>query len=144
MREYIRIVESQHLPRKFWLNPKTRTLFPCGDHTSAVLSDWQEMGLSQNDIKKMERHLEQYKNDDDDEDYEDAVDQNQGTLLDLALNAGWVRGGDDFLFHPDIKLLRMAARIMYYDYNVTDMSIQLNGEEGWNLYGEDFINFIRR
>jgi hypothetical protein len=40
-------------------------------------------------------------------------------------------------------LLRMAARIMYDDYDVTDMSIQLNGEEGWNLYGEDFINFIK-
>lgn len=113
LKRWMRLCEAMtaHLPRKFWLNPKTGQMDACSDHVSDVLS----MDLPE--IDEWKEHLSQYENDEDE--YEDAIDQNQSELLELAMKHGWVRGGIDnvpFLHNPDKRLVRAAAKILHDTY----------------------------
>jgi hypothetical protein len=137
LRLWMTLCESMpHLPRKFWLNPTTGQLDPCGDHASAVL----DMGLP--GTKEWEEHLAQYA--DHEDDYDDAIDQNQSDLLELAMNNGWVRGGNEpFLYHNDIKLLQKAARILRDTYGEERILIETGGGYAHTLDGHDLDRFIK-
>lgn len=138
LKRWMKLCEANtHLPRKFWLNPKTGELDPCSDHARDVLS----MGLP--GTAEWEEHLSQYA--DDDEEYEDAVDQNQSGLLELAMKNGWVRGGIEnvpFLHHPDKRLVRAAATILRDIYGQERIFIETGDFQG-DLEGYNLDRFIK-
>lgn len=137
LRHWMMLCEAMpHLPRKFWLNPTTGEMDSVGDHASSVL----DMGLP--GTTEWEEHLSQYA--DDDEEYEDAIDQNQSGLLELAMSNGWVRGGNEpFLHHDDVKLLRAAAQILRDTYGQDRILIELGKDYAHHLEAHELDRFIR-
>ncbi len=139
-----RIAETtmKRLPRKFWLNPTTEILLACTDHVSAVLEDWQEMGISEAEIREWKEHLSQWEG----EDYEDALDENQGDLLHIAMRHGWVRGGDEggvFLHQDNKNLLRSAARFLRDHCGIDEIIVRLGNVFEGRLAPHELDLFIK-
>lgn len=161
MRYYINLVEGAmaYMPRKFWYNPNGDRFLDVGTHADDVLGSWREMGLPEASIRAITGSTSadptEITNDDgssNDDDDDDFLDENEGSLLSLAMSHGWVRGGYEsevwgpFLHGDDIIGLRKAAKYIseMYPNAVRNGIIIGQNEDGLHLQPNEIAPFIRR